>query len=308
MNKSFEEYATNYKPFPWEVDNDTPQLDIRGKNSLIVNFCRYKKIAEYISLVSSGGNINEIVDFGAYPGSWLKIVREYFGFNGSYHAIGLGFSDHFRHLMEGYGAQLHEVELDVEFRYSKKTPSLNIMGSGLCLFLDTIEHLVNPINALDEINKCLVVGGKLIVTTDNVTAFGYLAHMLFRGESPNVHPIRSSLFYSGPWRPHHREFSKNELEFYLSYCGFKILKHEYFERQQGDYYVDSDKAKLCKVSRYRSLKGALKKLSTLLIPHLRDHQIILAVKTTDYKDVANTRIQATESMQEFLALRSKYGL
>jgi hypothetical protein len=183
-----------------------------------------------------------------------------------------------------------------------------VSGCQLCLFLDTIEHLVNPLDALDEINKSLEIGGYLIITTDNITAFGYIAHMLIRGESPNIHPIRSSLFYSGPWRPHHREYSKKELEFYLTYCGFKVLKHEYFERQQGDFYVSSSDNKLLKISRYKSLKGLLKKFSTFFIPHLRDHQIILAEKSIDHSVVTATRIKPMESMQEFLALRSKYGL
>ena len=64
--------------------------------------------------------------------------------------------------------------------------------------------------------------------------------MLYNGTSPNIHPIRSSLFYRGPWRPHFREYSKDELYFYLKYCGFRVLKHEYFERLQGDYYLKND--------------------------------------------------------------------
>ena len=46
------------------------------------------------------------------------------------------------------------------------------------------------------------------------------------------------MVYRGNHRPHHKEFSKEELEFILDRCGFKIIKHEYFDRKQGDYFID----------------------------------------------------------------------
>ena len=45
--------------------------------------------------------------------------------------------------------------------------------------------------------------------------------MILKGNSPNVHPVLSSLFYHGNHRPHNKEFSKNELEFLLNYCDLK---------------------------------------------------------------------------------------
>ena len=113
-----------------------------------------------------------------------------------------------------------------------------IKNFDLCFLLDTIEHLVDPIFCLDQINKSLTTDGYLLITTDNITNFLYIADMLRKGESPNVHPVLSSMIYRGNHRPHHREFSKKELEFILGHCGFKIVKHEYFDRKQGVYFIN----------------------------------------------------------------------
>jgi hypothetical protein len=87
----------------------------------------------------------------------------------------------------------------------------------------------------------------------------------------------SHYFYRGEWRPHFREFSRGELEFFLTHSGFSIVRHEFFERRQGDYYRN-DRGNVVARNRYRSIKGYLQRAILEAAPPLRDHQIVVAIK------------------------------
>ena len=314
MTFNFKKFAEEYKPFPWEVDYKTERVDVRGKTNVVMNYKRYLKVVNYIDSYFQEIKNLSIVDVGAYPGNWLKIIRDYLKISGRYCAVGLGFSDDFKSAINSLAGDYYETELDPDFKFSAEYQdgqSIQVIQSNefdLCLFLDTIEHLVNPIHSLDFANKLLKKNGKLIITTDNINAFGYVANMFYKGRSPNIHPIRSSLFYRGPWRPHFREYSKDELYFYLKYCGFRVLKHEYFERLQGDYYLKNDSLKLLKNNRYLSVTGMIKWLFCSFIPHLRDHQILIAEKENDYSELIKNRFKPTEDLNVWLEYRAKYGL
>ena len=125
--------------------------------------------------------------------------------------------------------------------------------------------------------------------------------MLRKGESPNVHPVLSSMIYKGNHRPHHREFSKVELEFFLTRCGFKVIKHEYFNRKQGDYFIDK-KNNSIKKHKIKNIIFELIKNTGFMIPHLRNHHIILAKKVENIDDIIQNRKQ-TESTEVILKIR-----
>ena len=182
---------------------------------------------------------------------------------------------------------------------------LHLKNFNVCYLLDTIEHLVNPIFCLDQINKSLKIDGYLLITTDNITNFLYIADMLRKGTSPNVHPILSSMVYRGNQRPHHKEFSKEELIFILKRCGFEVIRHEYFDRKQGDYFIDKEKNSIKKHKIKKKLKNILYELiknTGFLIPHLRNHHIILAKKIKNIDEVIKNR-KITHSKKEFLEIR-----
>ena len=125
--------------------------------------------------------------------------------------------------------------------------------------------------------------------------------MLRKGKSPNVHPVLSSMIYRGNHRPHHREFSKEELEFFLKRCGFKIIKHEYFDRKQGDYFIDK-KNNSIKKRKIKNIIFELIKNTGFLIPHLKNHHIILAKKVKNTDEIIENR-KTTDSIEEWLKIR-----
>jgi SAM-dependent methyltransferase len=305
--ESFKKFAEDYVPFPWEIDNETHQKDVKGKHSVLGNLIRYWHVVGYLESISHQSRVESVIDIGSYPGTFIKILKHFLGKNVRYTGVGLGFSDEYKLEMEKLGGTLFETELDPEFVQPKIVKDWPFSDVDCCIFLDVIEHLVNPIDCLDRINKSLRMGGQLIITTDNITALGYIVPMLRRGESPNIPPLRSHLFYRGDWRPHFKELSRSELAFFLEYCGFKLGEHQYFEREQGDYYFN-DKGRVYRQSRYKGFKGLIRKILLRYLPHLRDHQILVATKAVELEDQVKKRPVATQDMHEWLKMRERFGL
>jgi hypothetical protein len=236
----------------------------------------------------------------------LQLLRKFFGSQFTYLGIGLGFSEEYRVEMQKLGAEVFATELDPDFFEAKECLAWPNRTAEVCLLLDVIEHLVNPVHCLDQINANLKMGGKLVLTTDNITSFSNSYLMIKTGRSPNMHPADTCLFYRGDWRPHFREFSKDELSFYLTYCGFKLVDHQFFERKQGDFYLDS-LGRISEKVRHQGVKGLIQKQIKARIPHLRDHQILVAEKIQQQADVSAQRPQMAYSVEEWLRLRRRYG-
>ena len=210
---------------------------------------------------------------------------------------------HFVTEVKNYHVECLDTEIDPNFPGSKETKQWNADNFDVCLLLDTIEHLVNPTFCLDKINKSLKVGGHILLTTDNISNFLYIIKMILRGESPNVNFILSSMFYIGNHRPHHREFSKKELEFLLNHSGFEIVEHEYFDRKQGEFFIENKKLrKRRRLSFKNILVDSIKNLANL-VPHFRNHQIILAKKIENIDDIK--RMEPTSSKNEWIKYRLK---
>ena len=305
---SFTKFAEEYVPFEWEVNCDTHQEDFRGKHSVLINLVRYYNAVQYVQAGFQSDRLRSVLDVGSYPGCFLKILRRFFGEDIEYTGIGLGFSDEYTSTMEKLGARLFATELDPDFIEAKPVKDWPVSNVDCCLLLDVIEHLVNPIQCLDKINNSLRMGGKLIITTDNIASFGYIYHMLKSGGSPNTPPAKSHLFYRGDWRPHFKEFSRGELTFFLEYCGFRLIKHEYFERKQGQYYLDQRGA--CKnkyAYRYGGIKSVALKLLLRYLPHVRNHQVLIAEKVVEFRDAERTRPAPTRDLNEWLRIRKALG-
>lgn len=309
--EDFKKFVINYVPFEWERTDKSLYHNERFSHSLEKSFIRFYKVFYYLKKIqTTSKNKNKIVDVGSYPGNMFKLCQYLFGENFSYIAVGLGYSNSYIETMKKYNADIVNTELDPTFPFAKKVSEWEIKDNNICLLLDVIEHLVNPIYCLDEINKSLENNGYLIITTDNITNFRYIINMLILGKSPNIHPLRSSLVYTGDWRPHFREYSKEELFFYLDYCGFKVLEHEYFDRKMGQYMINEKNKSIQSVYSFKSFRNFfsffLTKL-TNLIPHYRSHHIILAQKKTDLLDLKSSRLK-TEDKMEWLKIRKKYNL
>jgi SAM-dependent methyltransferase len=305
--EEFKRFAAAYQPFPWEISGDDAYkpADMRGKHAVLISLVRFWRVIAAIR--QSCPEFRSIIDVGPYPGAMLKMLRHFFSQDFSYLGVGLGFSGEYRQAMAALGGECFETELDPDFVVASETREWPIQDADCVLLLDVIEHLTNPIPCLDAINRSLRPGGKLIVTTDNLTSFANTYQMMRRGQSPNIHPLRSSLFYQGEWRPHFREFSRGELAFYLHHAGFKEIRHEYFERQQGDYSIDAT-GQVSHQQRHVGIRGAIQRACLSIAPHLKDHHLVVVEKTKDFSELRQSRSQPTQSIEEWRKMRSAHGL
>ncbi len=304
--KDYKEFVLKYEPFEWEIDKSDLRTAFKDKHSFISSFIRFYKVFIYLNdLKKKNLNNPKILDVGAFPGNMVKLSNKIFDNISEYCAIGLDLEKNFIEKMKEFNVNCVDTELDPKFPEAKKIVEWEVKNFDLCFLLDTIEHLVDPIFCLDQINKSLKMNGKLLITTDNITNFLYIADMLRKGKSPNVHPVLSSMVYRGNHRPHHKEFSREELEFILDRCGFEIIKHEYFDRKQGDFFIDKKSNTIKKHKIKKKLKNIIFELIKnigFLIPHLRNHHILIVKKVKNTDEVIKDR-SVTTSKEEWLKIR-----
>ncbi len=309
--KYFENYVLNYEPFEWENKDFDDRPGFKNKNSFLISYKRFYKVFSYIlDIEHKFSNTIKVMDVGAWPGNMIKLIKDLFKDRLSEcAAIGLSFDKKFIYEFNKQNVKCISTEIDPSFPHAKKSIDWQIDNYDLALLLDTIEHLVEPNYCLDQINKSLKMNGYLIITTDNITNFLYIQDMLRKGKSPNVPYLLSSKVYIGDWRPHNREFSKEELSFLLEYSGFEIIKHEYFDRKQTEYKFNSTKSKIVDHKIKWGIKHGIflaAKYLAYCIPHLRNHQVLLAKKVKEIDDIQNIR-HKTNSVEEWLKLRKLKG-
>ena len=254
--KDYEQFVINYKPFEWEVRDYDFRETMRSKHSFLMSFIRFYKVNNYLDILLNEKNLKnpKIVDVGSFPGNMVLLSKKIFSNISEYYSVGLDLDKKFIEKMKELSVSCINTEIDPKFTEPKETVDWNLKNFDICYLLDTIEHLVDPIFCLDQINKTLKIDGYLLITTDNITNFLYIADMLRKGKSPNIHPMLSSMVYRGNHRPHHKEYSKEELIFILNRCGFDVVKHEYFDRKQGDFFIDREKKLLRNIKQKEKLK------------------------------------------------------
>jgi hypothetical protein len=111
----FERYAQSYAPFPWEnsAEDAFQAADIKGKHSVLVSLVRFWKVVSAIREYCP--QFTTIVDVGPYPGTMIKLLRDFFARDFEYWGIGLGLSDDYRSEMEKLGGHCFDTELDPSF-------------------------------------------------------------------------------------------------------------------------------------------------------------------------------------------------
>jgi len=211
------------------------------------------------------------VDIGLYPGTWIQLARHFWS-NIEWKGVGLCISEDFQVWAAKEDIDLSEVDMDPFYAKGEISTSLMVESGSLDLIVasEVFEHLISPLQLLEESSRTLKSGGLLLLTTPNVSNIGAVINLL-RGESNYERLERSPMFLvEDEWRGHIRFYSKAELIWLAEKYGFSMVHHQYYH---DDYPLDVLKNKRLKalLNRFiRRLFGA--------IPWLRGGHIIMLVK------------------------------
>jgi SAM-dependent methyltransferase len=310
--KSFRKYIENNHPLPWTIVKEHPNTSLMGNNSLVISYVRFKLIMDAVKKYFSFGD--NVLDVGVYPGIMPQLFHEYYPGKDNYqnyYGVGLGFNEIFSNKMSEYGIKLMECDMEPRLGLQQGRESsvpLEEESINFAIFTDVVEHFYDPFYPLQEINRVLKFGSKLILTTDNLTRFGSLL-ALIRGKSCNVPLIEGNIFFSGDWRPHFREYSREELFQLMEWSGFEVLEHQYYEADFGQYRVEDCtlvKKDLRKLSPKRKLADEVRKLAKHVFPHFSDNHILVAKKVKSYKDMLAIAPKIATDMNEWLCQRKSF--
>lgn len=271
---AFDEMLKRYRPSSYEAFGQDDARFVRPMHHALK--CRDRL---FIALRSGLRRLSVsppcILDFGPYPGSLLRLLRDLDGSKGCrLLGAGLMISEDFRQFMkDDCGAEIMTVNLDPaaqQFR-AKAYPSavpLPEHSVHLAFALEIIEHLTSPFHLLSEAFRLLAPGGHLVITTPNVTRIGNVFKLLI-GRSPNDRLGPPG--YDNPddeWRPHVREYAMHELEEMLAQTGFEIAERRFFLGED---------TQACRQPFEQQLIDACK-IPFYAIPHLRGSLLIVGKK------------------------------
>ena len=275
--KKFYTFLAHYKPLFWEEFSKTdPRYDLkkRSVNYALVNRERFYFVL-YYALKHLKTEASKVVDLGTYPGTMLRILREFLvEYRFDLFGVGLRLEEEFvRRLTDLTSAKLMAVNLDPKNDQlrEKNYPTRIPLGDQSidCVFaLDIVEHLTSPIHILDETKRILRKDGTFIISTPNVTRIGSVFKLLIgRSNYDCLAPIG---YYNenDEWRPHFREYSMSELTGLLSDAGFAIADKVFFNSNETHFNVKDAKQRIVD----------LLKIPFCCIPHFREHTLIVAKK------------------------------
>jgi len=106
----------------------------------------------------------------------------------------------------------------------------------LILFLEVIEHLLNPDNALKEAYRVLKSRGHFIIMTPNLSSWMNRIYLLLGYQPPDME-VSTKIRVGTPWRKgslsgHIRPFTARALKELLTYYGFTVKQIRSFSHEK----------------------------------------------------------------------------
>jgi SAM-dependent methyltransferase len=182
-------------------DDDKNTLDLSRKNP------RIKVMLEMID----GLNLNNknILDIGCYDGAFLSLIK-----NRNNNFCGIEASDYGVRKCKEKNIDIKQFYFDDKSELPYADNYFDLVSAG-----EIIEHIYDTDFFLDEINRILKAGGKLLISTPNIASLGRRI-FLFLGKDPIIEVSPNEPDSCG----HIRYFTFKSLAFLLKKHNYKILK------------------------------------------------------------------------------------
>ena len=278
IKKEFYNFLKQYNPLPWEeFRKDDPRFNLQKRytNYALKNRVRFlvtlKRTVKHIAAKKLG-----ILDLGVFPGTWLRILQEYLpSFEIKLSGAGLRAPDEFvKTMKEKFGINIFSVNLDPtntqlkNKNYPSQLPFENETFDFISS-LEIIEHLISPVNMLKEAWRVLKPGGKILITTPNVTRIGSVLKLLIGRTNYDRLAPPDYFNEEDEWRPHVYEYTMKELITLLNNSGFSIADKCFFN--YIDRYFDIT------LARQKIIDSI--KVPFYIVPHLRESILVIGQKT-----------------------------
>ena len=274
--KDFYRIIDQYNPSKFEIMGDRLWAKFkRPMNYLVRNRYRFFTVFRHV-IDNFDLNNASFLDLGPYPGTFLRLLRYLFPSNDlKLYGAGLRASDEFKNFMgKECKATIYEINLDpmnpdlISRNFNSLIPlnddSIDCIYAG-----EIIEHLTNPEWMLKESYRVLKHGGRIIITTPNITRIGNIFRLLAgRSIYERLTPIGAQ-DPQDEWRGHFREYSLKELTEIFSRQGFDVVIGVYYNCHVTEMVVKNWARKIIEII----------KIIFSIIPHFRDDIFLVAIKS-----------------------------
>lgn len=212
-----------------------------GVNYSYISRTRCFYVCQYIArkILDRPAEVQRVVDFGFYPGTLLRLLKELLGEKVRCFGAGLKFDKDFAEFMKPYVERCEYKEFDPFYSKGGKLQPLNFESESFDVVVATevFEHLISPLELIAEGARLLRKKGVFIMTTPNVSHTGAVIKLIF-GRSNYERLERSPMnLQNDEWRGHIRFYDKKELKMLFERYDLKLVHHRYFTERGWDHVL-----------------------------------------------------------------------
>jgi len=193
---------------------------------------------------------NRLLDIGAFPGSFPRLLRASYGKGLTIDTCGMPVTENFVEAMGSEGIEFRPCNLDPDIVAPADLPvglPYATDSFEILTCMEIVEHLYSLKTLLTECHRVLAPGGVLYITTNNIMHRAGLLR-IFQSEDTNLDPgIQQTTIWSDHtrlWRGHVRFYSIKQL-CHAAYLAALIPVHTaYFEHYQDPDVIIWDSSSL----------------------------------------------------------------